>query len=58
MLLDVVGSRVCWQSSVSRLKKESQSMRLGVVGVRIALSITKMEAAEEGNRAKGGNRIV
>ena len=33
-------------------------MRLGVVGVRIALSITKMEAAEEGNHAKGGNRIV
>ena len=33
-------------------------MWLGVVGVRIALSITKMKAAEEGNRAKGGNRIV
>ena len=41
-----------------RLKKESRLMRLGVVGVRIALSITKMEAAEEGNCAKGGNRIV
>ena len=58
MLLGIMGSRVCWQSSVSRLKKESWSMQLGVVGMQIALSITKMEAAKEGNCAKDGNRIV
>ena len=33
-------------------------MQLGVVGVQIALSITNMEAAKEGNCAKDGNRIV